>query len=396
MDLTIRYYDQQQGLPGPSDHPTPNAEQEDRDFNVNLKWQKQEEDRDINLMIWHDTNRRYYDNPGEWEHTGPSTHKTYTMGLSFDYTQYDLSFNDEGTESGHILTWGAEIKHNRLDSSEIGYRQDLNGAAFIQDSWQPAELENLKVTAGVRYDYNQIFGGQLNPRVGFTYRLQDELSFHASMGRAYRAPTYDDLYWPEDGYVGGNPALLPETAWAHEAGLRFINDKGDTQAELNVFQNNVSQLINWAPDSEGVWRPSNIGSAQINGVEVLLKKEFNQHFRGNLNYTYLDAKDLDTNNQLKPNHKWGLGLSYTDQIGDDQDNFTAGLNGYIVAGRPDGLENYYIVDANITRDFTLGNENDQKIKLSFSIKNLFDQRPELVSGYPIQGRTFMLGISTNF
>lgn len=396
LDLTIRYYDQQQGLPGPSDHPTPNAEQEDRDFNVNLKWQKQEEDRDINLMIWHDTNRRYYDNPGEWEHTGPSTHKTYTMGLSFDYTQYDLSFNDEGTESGHILTWGAEIKHNRLDSSEVGYRQDLNGAAFIQDSWQPAELENLKVTAGVRYDYNQIFGGQLNPRVGFTYRLQDELSFHASIGRAYRAPTYDDLYWPEDGYVGGNPDLLPETAWAHEAGLRFINDKGDTQAELNVFQNNVSQLINWAPDSEGVWRPSNIGSAQINGVEVLLKKEFNQHFRGNLNYTYLDAKDLDTNNQLKPNHKWGLGLSYTDQIGDDQDNFTAGLNGYIVAGRPDGLENYYIVDANITRDLTLGNENDQKIKLSFSIKNLFDQRPELVSGYPIQGRTFMLGISTNF
>ncbi len=127
---------------------------------------------------------------------------------------------------------GSRDKHNRLDSSEVGYRQDLNGAAFIQDSWQPAELENLKVTAGVRYDYNQIFGGQLNPRVGFTYRLQDELSFHASIGRAHRAPTYDDLYWPEDGYVGGNPDLLPETAWAHEAGLRFINDKGDTQAEV--------------------------------------------------------------------------------------------------------------------------------------------------------------------
>ena len=55
LDLTIRYYDQQQGCgPWP---PYPNAEQEDRDFNVNLKWQKQEEDRDINLMIWHDTNR---------------------------------------------------------------------------------------------------------------------------------------------------------------------------------------------------------------------------------------------------------------------------------------------------------------------------------------------------
>ena len=140
----------------------------------------------------------YYDNWASGNTPVPVPTKRIRWGFPFDYTQYDLSFNDEG-ESGHILTWGAEIKHNRLDSSEIGYRQDLNGAAFIQDSWQPAELENLKVTAGVRYDYNQIFGGQLNPRVGFTYRPQDELSFHASIGRAYRAPTYDDLYWPEDG-----------------------------------------------------------------------------------------------------------------------------------------------------------------------------------------------------
>jgi len=99
--------------------------------------------------------------------------------------------------------------------------------------------------------------------------LQDEVSFHASLGRAYRAPTYDDLYWPEDGYVGGNPDLLPETAWAYEAGLRFISEKGDSQAELNIFRKDVSQLINWAADSNEVWRPSNIGSARVDGVEIL-------------------------------------------------------------------------------------------------------------------------------
>jgi len=397
LNLTLRYHDYQRGLPGPTNNPTPDAVQNDRDFNLNLNWQKREEDRDMNLIAWYDFHRLYYDNPGEWGHTGPSIHKTYTAGLSFDSTYYDFTFGDEdNSDSDHTLTWGAEVKNNSVDSTDIGNHQDLNVAIFIQDVWQPAEEEDLTVTAGLRYDFNQTYGGQFNPRVGFAYQLQDEISVHASVGRAYRAPTYDDLYWPEDAYVGGNPDLIPEIAWAYEAGLRFMNEEGDTQAELNIFRKNVSQLINWAPDNEGIWRPSNIGSARVDGVEVLLKKEFKEHLLGNLNYTYLDARDLDTDVQLKPRHKFGFGLTYYDQVGDHEDDFTVGLDGYIVAGRTDNLESYYLFDANITRELTINEEDDQKVRLNFNVKNLLNQQPELVSGYPIQGRTFMVGISTDF
>jgi outer membrane receptor for ferrienterochelin and colicins len=395
LDLAIRYHDYQRGLPGSIDYPTPNAQQNDRNFNLNLKWQKKKEDKDINIMAWYDFHRLYYDNPNEWGHTGASIHKTYTAGLSFDSTHYNFNFNNKNRESDHTLTWGGEIKQHWLDSTDIGTKQDLNGAVFIQDVWQPAE-EDLSITAGLRYDYHQIFGGQFNPRIGISYRLQDELSIHASVGRAYRAPTYDDLYWPEDGYVGGNPNLLPETAWAYEAGMHFINEKGDVQAELNVFRKNANQLISWAADSDGVWRPSNIGSARVDGAEVILKKEFNENFTGNINYTYLNARDLDTDSQLKPKHKYGFGLAYLNQFGENKDNFTVSLNGNLVAGRPDDLDKYYLFDANLDRDFTINKEKDRKIKLSFSIKNLFDQKPELVSGYPIQGRTYLLGISTEF
>jgi outer membrane cobalamin receptor len=396
LSLTLRYHDYQRGLPGSLDYPTPDAVQNNRDFNLSINWQKKEEDRDINVIGWYGFHRLYYDNPDEWGHIGPSIHKTYTTGLSIDSTFYDVSFGKNDLNRYHTLTWGAEVMHNRVDSTDIGNYQDLNGAVFIQDVWQPREFEDLNITTGIRYDYNPTFGGQFNPRVGIVYRLQDEVSFHASLGRAYRAPTYDDLYWPEDGYVGGNPDLLPETAWAYEAGLRFISEKGDSQAELNIFRKDVSQLINWAADSNEVWRPSNIGSARVDGVEILLKKECNENFMGNLNYTYLDAKDLETDRQLKPNHKYGFGLTYFGQVGEYEDGFIVGLDGYVVAGRPDDLEHYYLFDANISRDFTLNKENNRKIKLNFSIKNLFDQQPELVIGYPIQSRTFMVGISTDF
>ena len=388
LELTIRYHDYQRGLPGSIDYPTPNAEQNDRNFNLNLKWQKREEDRDINIIAWDDFHRIYYDNPDEWGHTGASIHKTHTTGISFDSTRYDFSIGSkEESGSDHTLTWGAEIKHNWIDSTDIGNQQDLNGALFIQDVWQPAELEKLNITAGMRYDYHQIFGGQFNPRIGISYRLQDELSFHASVGRAYRTPTYNDLYWPEDGYVGGNPDLFPETAWAYEAGMRLINKKGDTKAEFNIFRKNVNELINWAADNEGVWRPSNIGSARVDGIEVII---------GNLNYTYLDAVDLDTDSQLKPKHKYGFGLTYLNQFGENEDDFTVNLDGYMVAGRPDNLESYYLFDANVSKNITINKENKQKITFSFSIKNLLDQQPELVSGYPIERRTFLVGVSTHF
>jgi len=396
LDLSLRFHDYNRGLPGSTDYPSPEAIQKVRNIGLNLNWQKKEEDRDLNAVAWFSFHRLFFDNPGMWGHTGPSIHKTYTTGFSFDSTHYNFSFNDkDNSDSGHTLTWGGEVINNIIDSTDIGNHQAINGAVFIQDSWQSDE-EDLKLTTGIRYDYNQLFGGQFNPRVGLNYRFVDEISFHASVSRAYRAPTFDDLYWPEDAYTGGNPDLVPETAWAYEAGIRYFNNEGDMQAELNLFRKNASQLINWASDASGLWRPSNIGSARVDGIEVLLKKELNEHILGNVNYTYLDAKDLDADAQLKPRHKIGFGLNYSDQVGDNDDNLTIGLESYIVTGRPDDLEPYTFFDANISRDLTIDEENDQKISLRFSIKNLLNQQPELVSGYPVQGRIFLMGISTEF
>jgi outer membrane receptor protein involved in Fe transport len=128
----------------------------------------------------------------------------------------------------------------------------------------------------------------------------------------------------------------------------------------------------------------------------MAKNQFNENFTANINYTYLNMVDSDTGNQLKPNHKFGLGLMYLNQFGVNSDDLTIDLEGYMVAGRPDNLDNYYLFDANIARDFTINKEKSQKVKLSLSVKNIFDERPELVSGYPLQGRTFLLGISTDF
>lgn len=396
MDFTLQYNSYQRGVPGSLTYLTPQATQDDQYFNFNSSWQRKTEDKDISVVVYDNYHKLIYDDPDEWGYTGASIHKTNRTGLSFNCTDYDFSLDGGGSEGQHILTWGAEAMMDRVNSNEIGEHETLNGAVFVQEVWQPEDLDDLKLTLGTRYDYNQIYGGQLNPRVGISYRIADEVNLHASVGRAYRAPTFDDLYWPSTSYVSGNPDLVPETAWAYEVGLRYINEEGDCKGEFNLFRKNVNNLINWAAGDDGIWIPSNIDSARVDGIEAILEKNLSDHLRANLGYTYLNAVDLNTDAQLKPHHKYSFGVGYYDKTGDYQDELSVQLEGYAVTERPGDLPNYCLIDLNIGKEFTLSKKEDRKVKLDFSVKNILDQQPEIVSGYPINGRTYTAGLSFEF
>jgi len=75
--------------------------------------------------------------------------------------------------------------------------------------------------------------------------------------------------------------LIPEVAWAYEAGLRYMSEEGDFTGEVNIYRKNVENLINWAAEDNGIWIPSNIGTARIDGIEVLLEKDLGDHLRAN-------------------------------------------------------------------------------------------------------------------
>ena len=396
LSLMLRYHNYNRGLPGSIDYPSPEAIQKDRDFDLDLTWQKKEENKDVNVYGFYSFHRVFFNDPGMWGHTGPCTHKTNSMGFSFDCTDYNFTFGDNVSDSQHVFTWGAEVKNDKVDSTDISEHDSLYGAIFIQDVWQPFDMDDLKITVGIRYDYNQIFGNQFSPRIGFSYRLQDELNFHASVGRAYRAPNFDDLYWPADSYVAGNPDLVPEVAWAYEAGLRYMNEEGDFTGELNIFRKITENLINWAAGNDGIWKPSNIGAAIVDGIEVIFKKDLSEHLRVDLGYSYLNAVDLDTDNQLKPHHKYNFGIGYYGETGENKEELYIQLDGYAVTERPNDLPSYCLFDLNIGKELTLGKKDSQKVQLDFSVKNILDQQPEIVSGYPITGRTYTAGISFEF
>lgn len=79
---------------------------------------------------------------------------------------------------------------------------------FAQDEWRFAA--NWILTAGVRLDDYSDFGATVNPRLALVWNPSPSLTVKALYGRAFRAPSFTELYGNNIVAVAGNPDLEPE------------------------------------------------------------------------------------------------------------------------------------------------------------------------------------------
>jgi len=135
-----------------------------------------------------------------------------------------------------------------------------------------------------RSDDNSQYGRQNTGTVGLSYQLNDDWVIGSTMGTAFKAPSFNDLYWPKQ----GNPNLKPEDANSKEAFIRFANN--NFKASLTGYYNKVNNLIAWAPTSTGEWLPSNIGEAQLKGITLTSDWQADIYTAG-FSYDYLNAED---------------------------------------------------------------------------------------------------------
>jgi outer membrane receptor protein involved in Fe transport len=181
-------------------------------------------------------------------------HKSSESGGDFQ-TTYQLG-------KKHLIVGGLEAIGDRVNSSSFGVQEATRGAVYLQDEIEIAKP--LTVTLGLRYDYHSDYNNQLDPRLGVLLRLPEEVRLRASAGRSFRAPTFNDLYWPATAFTAGNPNLQPETAWNYELGAEK-SFQNLAAIKIAGFYRDVKDLINWAPDADYFWRPSNISDAKIWG-----------------------------------------------------------------------------------------------------------------------------------
>jgi vitamin B12 transporter len=260
VKFSARYVQQEVGVPGSVDFPDPDDRQKDGNTLLNLSYQGRITPRlKFGFRGWHNQYRNSFDagSQGILSMGTSALHKSSESGGDFQ-TTYQLG-------KRHLIVGGLEVIGDRVNSSSFGVEEATRGAVYLQDEVEIAKP--LTATLGLRYDLHSDYNNQLDPRLGVLLRLPAEVRLRASAGRSFRAPTFNDLYWPASAYTAGNPNLQPETAWNYELGAEK-NFQNLAAIKIAGFYRDVKDLINWAPDANFVWRPSNISDAKIWGAEA--------------------------------------------------------------------------------------------------------------------------------
>jgi iron complex outermembrane recepter protein len=154
---------------------------------------------------------------------------------------------------------------------------DLELAAAVRlDGWQNLDGQRTITRSGGSMETARLSEAseiQLDPRIGALYRISPELAARASVYRAFRAPTLNELYRPfQVGTVltAANDRLEPETLWGGELGTQI--DVQGLSVQATGFWNRLSDPITnvtLAQPVDGAARQrQNLGASRVLGLEL--------------------------------------------------------------------------------------------------------------------------------
>lgn len=179
------------------------------------------------------------------------------------------------------------------------------------DAYVASYLANIgahNVHASLREDHNSSFGTNLTGGLGYGFAINNQWRVTASYGSAFKAPTFNDLYFPDFfGAPTSNPNLKPEKSDNIEASLRYQD--ADTAASFTAYENKIRDLI--ALDAI-TFIPFNVNKAKIQGMTIAASQRWN-NWEINGSVDIQSPRDEETENLLvrRANRHGKLGLAYS-------------------------------------------------------------------------------------
>jgi outer membrane cobalamin receptor len=223
---------------------------------------------------------------------------------------YDLSRPNQE----HLFGLNYEFRYERFnDSSPIpgadlaGLHTRVTNGIFFQDE---ISLFNqaLYLNPSIRWEDASDFGPELAWHFGVVGQPAPWVRIKGNVETSFRYPSFDELFFPDQGFIRGNPNLIPEQALNFDAGARFQHQW--FWIELAYFRNDIDNSIVFVPISAFTIEPLNTGPATSQGVEVSMQMNPWEFLQIDGNYTFLSAHFDGTDKQLpgRPQHLANAGL----------------------------------------------------------------------------------------
>lgn len=238
-----------------------------------------------------------------------STDRAGTARSKFRTEQRQITWQNDVTLPLGTLT----LAYDRLEQQVSGTSnyaiksRDNNGwmASYLADTGAHSAQFSL------RRDDNTRYGDHTTGGAAYGYLFAPRWRATASVGTAFKAPTFNQLYFPNF----GNPALRPETSRNREAALRY--DGHGTNASLTLFDNEIKNLIEFSGPAAGTctlsgFCPVNVGKARIRGMTFSGDWHLSSHWVLDGNLTVQSPRNEATDKLLirRGQRHGALNLSY--------------------------------------------------------------------------------------
>jgi len=291
--------------------------------------------------------------------------------------QYELSDNTSFITG---FDWYQERVSNSGSDYEINKRKA--SAVFIQALHQ---VESLLLEAAVRKDDIQGLNKEVTYNLSVGYQLSDDWLVSLSKGTGFKAPTFNDLYWPGS----GNPTLDPEKVESTEILVR--NQFDDGSLEISLYDTEIENLIAWAEDDEGNWAPANIDNATAKGVDLTFTLQTGD-FSHLLAAAYVETEDKSSGKELLRRPK--VTATYT--LGYQVDAITANLALDYRGKNKDNKYSYITLDSVLLTNLSLSYAFSDEISVTGKVNNLFDEDYIVAEHYLTDGINYQLAATYTF
>ncbi len=318
---------------------------------------------------------------------------------AFDYSA-DYAYNNLNGSSARTIV-GRPYRHTVLQSATAkytGHRLTVMGrllcSIYINDSKEGNSARNMR---------------RLSPSLSLSYLLSEAvpLRIRASYKNIFRSPTFNESYY----YHYGSYDLKPESTDQFNVGLTWekpSKEKNGTelQSTLDIYYNNVRDMIVAVPKTMFVWSCVNVGKVQVFGLDATIRATHrfcdDMKLTATTNYSYQRVQNMVS--PESPHYKKQIAYmpehTASASVGFEHPWVNTSLHAVAVSQRwannehYDGtsIDGYCDVGLTLWREFSFG---PHQLEGRFDLKNLFNTQYEIVSRYPMPGRSFQLSINYN-
>lgn len=280
---------------------------------------------------------------------------------------------------------GIEYSKDEIVSNNLGeHTRDMTGF-FLEQRTKPFENLTLSI-GGFAYYYSEI-NWKFWPGIDISFNPIKELKVYGNYGRAFRIPTYTELFY-SDPVTKGNSGLKPEESDNFELGINWrINN---ITFDAAMFRRESKNLIDYVYSSiNEIWEAENYTMINTNGFETSVQLNLGELVNKNLyslkiGYTYIDSdkKDLELESRYNLEylkHDLSIILYHKLPFGINQ-SWTLNYEDRLT------LDDYITLDTKLNRNFN-------NFNIFLNVSNLFNKTYEEIPGVILPGRWIIAGIN---